>query len=175
MLRAPALFLLTLGLLLTPALALAQSAGPPLLPIIYSGTVYVDGVLLSGQRELTARVGDWESSPVLVQDGQFQLLIAGPPDSSYEGALITFRLGGLQASQQFTFTDMPEPKTETVRLDFTTAPPMPTATPTTASETPFNGESDEEGGLPLWTWVVLGVVGVGLAGGLAVWRPGFSR
>ena len=173
--RVPALLLLTLGMLLTPAVAVAQSGGPPLLPIIYDGTVYLDGTLVSSQRELTVRVGDWESTPVLVQDGQFQLLVAGPPDSTYAGAPITFWLGSLQASQQFTFTDMPEPKRETLRLDFTTAQPDPTATPITADVAPLDGGDDEDGGLPVWTWVLLVVAGLGLAGGLAVWRPGFSR
>ena len=175
MLRIPVLLLLAMGLLMTPALALAQSGGPPLLPIIYNGTVYVDGVLGSGQQELTVWVGDWESNPVVVQDGQFQLLIAGPPDSSYDGALSTFKLDGLEASQQFTFTAMSEPKSETVRLDFTTAQPDPTLTPITATPTPFSDAADMDEGLPLWTWVVLGIVGLGLAGSLAVWRPGFSR
>jgi hypothetical protein len=173
--RVPALLMLTLGMLLTPTAASAQSGGPPLLPIIYDGTVYLDGALVSDRRELTVRVGDWESNPALVQEGQFQLLIAGPPDSTYDGALITFWLDGLQASQQFTFTDMPEPKTETLRLDFTTAQPDPTATPLTTGAVPSGGEDDENGGLPLWAWVALVVAGLGMAGGLAVWRPGVSR
>ena len=135
----------------------------------------MDGVLDSGQQELTVRVGDWESNPVVVQDGQFQLLIAGPPDGSYDGALITFRLDGLEALQQFTFIAMSEPKSETVRLDFTTAQPDSTPTPITATPTPLNGGADVDEGLPVWTWVVLGIVGLGLAGGLAVWQPGFSR
>jgi len=106
--------------------AYAQSAGPPALPILYSGTVFLDDSLLSGTEKLTVRVGGWESKPANIIEGNFQLLIAGPPDSSYDGKPITFWLRGLKAEQQFVFKNLPHPKAEYITLYFFTPRSVPT-------------------------------------------------
>jgi hypothetical protein len=165
-----------LGSLLTPTLAMAQSDGPPLLPIIYNGTVYLDGVLASGQQELTLRVRGWESNPAVVQEGEFQSLIVGPPDISYADEAITFWMNGLQASQEFTLTDMMEPKIETVHLYFTTVPTNQMTTPISDNASPSSREANVgDDNRAILRWVVLGIGGLILAAGLGVWRPGFFR
>ena len=107
----------------------AQVGTPPPFPIVYRGEVYVDGVLLSDREaRLTVRVGDWESRPGLFSSssGRLLSLVAGPPDHSYIGLTITFHLGDvesgvLEASQQFVFPALGQPRLETIRLDFTSA------------------------------------------------------
>ena len=74
----------------------AQDGGPPPLPIIYDGQVFLDGELI-GDGTLTARVGDWVSDEVPVVDGAFRCarcLILGPPRFSYVGQQVTFHLAG---------------------------------------------------------------------------------
>ncbi len=124
---------LTAGLLVGLATVQAQDGGIPPLPVIYGGEVYVDGVLLAEEAELTVRVGDWESRPALVQDGRFLALIAGPPSVAYVDQPITFHLNGMEAIQRFVFPFQGVPSSETVRLEFG-SPAEPTATPTMEPE-----------------------------------------
>lgn len=142
-------------LFVTPALA--QTVQPPPLPLVYQGTVYLDGETLSRDAELAARVGDWEGVPVPVKDGAYINLIVGPPSIIYIGEEVTFHLEGLQAEQRFTFAALGEPRFETLLLDFTSIEGE-------ASPTDAGPEPPEEGG-DGFPW--LAVVGGGL-GGLAL-------
>jgi hypothetical protein len=140
-----------LAALLAPSMALAQEGGPPGLPVIYSGEVYVDGQLLAEESQLTARVGDWESQPVAVRDGKFELLVAGPPSVAYVGRDVTFHLRDMVASQQFIFPLLTQPTVETLRLDFSLPASQPAASPeeavvvpvTTSVEAPAGDEGPD--------------------------------
>ncbi len=109
----------------------AQDAGFPPWPIIYDGTVEVDGEPLSSG-SLTARVGDWTSLAVPVVDGWFACadpcLILGPPTFEYVGAEVTFHLEGIEraADLRFEFPNLSEPERKTEMLSFTKDPAVPT-------------------------------------------------
>jgi hypothetical protein len=108
----------------------AQEGGFPPWPVIYQGEVYVDGVLLEADAQLTVRVGDWESSPVVVRRGTFLNLVAGPPSHAYDNERITFHLSGMNvqpALQQFQFQVREEPLARTLRLEFGENVPLPPA------------------------------------------------
>jgi hypothetical protein len=110
--------------------ASAQDAGFPPWPIIYDGTVEVDGEPLANG-SLTARVGDWTSVAVPVIDGRFACvdpcLIAGPPTFAYVGATITFHLEGMEkpATLVFEFPNLAQPDRRTEALEFSTGGGIP--------------------------------------------------
>ena len=142
----------------------AQEGGFPPWPVIYQGEVYVDGVLLEADAQLTVRVGVWESNPVVVREGSFLNLVAGPPSRAYDGEPITFHLSGVDgqpSQQQFRFQVREQPLAQTLRLEFGEGVPLPTA-----------AAPEDEGDTP-WGLVLGLVVGfVVLAGGAlaVVWR-----
>jgi hypothetical protein len=109
----------------------AQDAGFPPWPIIYDGTVEVDGEPLSSGT-LTAHVGDWTSVAVPVVDGWFACadpcLIVGPPTFEYVGAEVTFHLESVNraAVLKFEFPNLSEPERKTEMLSFSTDPAVPT-------------------------------------------------
>ncbi len=112
--------------------------GPPPLPVIVQGTAYVDGVLMQGEAELTARILDWESRPVTVIDGVFDLLIVGPPSGAYTNQPVTFHLLEMESRQRTRFTMLGAPLALVVRLDFSerAGTPTPQLTPTELPVTP---------------------------------------
>jgi hypothetical protein len=108
----------------------AQDAGFPPWPIVYDGTVELDGEPLESGT-LTARVGDWTSTAVPVVDGWFACadlcLILGPPTFDYVGAEVTFHLDGIgrAASLKFEFPGLSEPDRQTTALEFTSDTGLP--------------------------------------------------
>ena len=123
--KAIAILVAALAMLIAiwPGQAHAQEGGAPPWPILYSGEVYFNDVLLQGNAQLTVRVGDWESKPVPVVDGRFRCadpcLIAGPPSQTYIGQRVTFHLSGEhEASHSFDFPTLPQPASETIHLYF---------------------------------------------------------
>ncbi len=155
-LGAASFYAAALVLLLSVTPALAQTVGPPPLPVVYQGAVYLDGEALSRDAELTVRVGDWESGPVPVRDGAYINLVVGPPSPDYIGEEVTFHLGGLRAEQRFAFPSLGQPRFETLRLDFT-AIEGETSLPLAGPEPP----EEDTSGFP-WLAVVGGALG-GLA------------
>jgi hypothetical protein len=106
--------------------AIAQTEFPPW-PLLYEGTVLLDGIPASG--EVFARVGDWESDHVPVEDGAFRCadpcLIVGPPSFDYIGEPVTFHLigepgssGEHVASLTYSFPRASEPSRTQVELLF---------------------------------------------------------
>ena len=106
--------------------ALAQAAFPPW-PLLYEGTVLQDGEPAEGM--VFARVGDWESDHVPVEDGAFRCadpcLIVGPPSFDYIGKPVTFHLISERdssevhvASLTFPFPEASEPSRTQVELLF---------------------------------------------------------
>ena len=126
----------------------AQADGPPPLPIIYQGEVFLDGEPVANGT-LRARIEDWETDAVPIVDGSFRCadpcLLVAPPDPAYVGSKVTFHLDGFEspATFSFDFPDLAEPRSETVRLFF---------------------ETDGGGGFP-WLWALLAVAAVVVAGG----------
>ena len=90
----------------------------PPLPIVYQGIVTVDGKRPVGEMYLTVRINDWVSNPVVVVNGEFVNLIAGPPNATYVGEVISFHLGDLQALETDIFTLLGVPEFSAVRLTF---------------------------------------------------------
>ena len=105
----------------------AQEDGPPPLPIIYQGEVFLDGAPVT-DGVLLARVGDWESDAVPVIDGTFRCadpcLLIGPPNASYVGEEVTFHLEGAEfpAEFSFDFPNLDAPRSDTVQLFFESEP-----------------------------------------------------
>jgi hypothetical protein len=101
----------------------AQEGGWPPWPIVYEGTVELDGERLESGM-LRVQLGDWVSSEVPVLDGRFacadSCLILGPPTFDYIGAEVSFHLSGLErpASLEFEFPALDEPERRTVALQF---------------------------------------------------------
>ena len=151
----------------------AQTDGPPPLPIVYQGAVYVDGVALAEDAELTVRVGDWESTPAPARNGEYINLIVGPPNLDYIGEEVSFHLDGLVAEQRLIFPSLGEPRFELLRLDFTSLEgegPLQEETPTDVAQPDGDG-----GGFP-WVPVVGGALGgVALLVALVALRPGRAR
>jgi hypothetical protein len=103
----------------------AQDNGFPPWPIIYDGTVELDGEpLKSGM--LHAEVGDWVSTEVPVVDGWFACadpcLILGPPTVDYIGTEVTFHLNGIERASilkhPMEFPALTEPDRRTITLTF---------------------------------------------------------
>ena len=101
----------------SPLYAEDTSSIPPL-PIVYQGIVTVDGERPEGEHSLTVRIENWESNPVLVSDGEFINLIAGPPSVEYVGKVISFHLGEVQADETDVFTLLGVPEFASVLLNF---------------------------------------------------------
>ncbi len=124
-----------MAVVLLLALSGVAAAQVPRIPAIFSGEARVGGQPVPDGLQLTARMGDYESKPVTVMDGQYAGLTVAPPDT-VSGGTITFHLDGIKANQtrlykagdidlsfDLTFPSLPEP-TPTV----TPVPPTPTAT-----------------------------------------------
>jgi hypothetical protein len=155
--RVGLVMLVTIALLGVLA-ARAQDVDFPPWPIIYDGTVEVDGELLSSGM-LTAHIGDWTSSAVPVVGGRFACgnpcLIVGPPTLAYVGSEVTFRLAGVERPSLLTF-DFPqlgEPDRRAVTLEFSTG-----------------------SGVSLWVTGLIGLTAVALGGGVValMFRRGAS-
>ena len=126
----------------------AQEAEFPPWPIIYDGTVEVDGDLLA-RGSLTAHIGDWTSISVPVVDGRFSCadpcLIVGPPTFAYVGSEVTFRVAGVERPSllTFDFPELDEPDRRAVTLKFSTG-----------------------SGVSVWVVGLIGLVAVGFGGGV---------
>jgi hypothetical protein len=100
----------------------ATGGGIPPLPTVYQGQVYVDGDLYQkGDDQLTVKIGDWIGRAVPIKDGNFENLIAGPPNIGYVGMDTTFHLGELVGTQMIPFSMLTEPSFEPLRIDFVSA------------------------------------------------------
>ena len=82
------------------------------MPIVYSGTVTINGSPAPDGLELFAIIGDYTSETIITKGGQYAGLAVGPPDKSYIGDKITFHIVSLpnqQSSQIDTSTNPPSP------------------------------------------------------------------
>lgn len=128
---------LTLAVAILPSDTFAQG-GPPPGGIIYYGNATVDGEPVPDGQAIVGRVGDYESKPVIVEQGRYAALSVAA-EASLNGQTVEFFLGGAQADEtdiyqphgipviktgfDLTFSGLPAP----------TSVPEPTAPP---SDTP---------------------------------------
>ena len=149
---------------------------PPVFPILYGGTVYVDGAPATAGTVIVATVGAREFHATTEPGGAYRNLLVAPPDKSYYFSPITFQLDGLTAQEQDVFLPAGSPtfKDEGYDLHFekvTGAEPtptvaaLPTVTPTavpSATATPIPTDDSDESSRGSVVWFV-GVIGAGTA------------
>ena len=118
-------------LLLSAAPASAQEQ-PPNLPTVFSGSATGGGKAVPNGFTLVARIDTrYESAPVEVKDGRYELLVVAPDDQALIGQAVTFDLEGVLANQTATY--QPGVVNTSFNLTFPKLPdptPTPTATPT---------------------------------------------
>ena len=120
--------------------------GVPPIPIVYAGTVLVDGDTPADGLTLTARIdAGYEAEPVQVVGGRFRGLTIGLDNSNLLGSLVTFYLNGEVPSDQSVklvplggeFLELTFPRLPTPPPTPTPAPTqVPTITPTPRSALP---------------------------------------
>ena len=110
----------------------------PVSPAVYNGDAKLaDGSNVPDGLTIVARIGeDYESEPVEVDAGRYQVLIIAPGNQTFIARTITFHLDGVQALETDTFTPGKSGPNNT-RLIFgltfpslPAVPPTPTPTPT---------------------------------------------
>jgi len=82
------------------------------MPIVYSGSVTINGSPAPDGLELFATISDYKSENIIIIGGQYAGLAVGPPDKSYTGDKITFHLVNLpsqKASQIDNSINPPSP------------------------------------------------------------------
>ena len=106
----------------------AQAQQLPPAPYLYSGRAIAGGSAVPDGFTIFARVGVYESPAVTVSGGKYPGLTVAPPNSSFQGATVTFHLGPVQAEETDTFRVLGFP---TIRSGFDlTFPSLPQPTPT---------------------------------------------
>ena len=142
----------------TQGLPMRAVSAQPLLPALYSGNATAGGVPVPDGFLITARIQDYVSEPVPVQNGRYELLQVSPQGVAFTGKTITFHLDGAQADEtdtfipakfrfsfDLTFPSLPEPTpTPTVEP---TETPTTTATPETAQPAVYSGPIVVAGGV----------------------------
>ena len=127
------------GSRLTAGVAAAQEFPPQ--PVIYSGAVTVSSGEDPDGFFVTARVLDYEASPVEVVSGAYSALIVSLPDNTYANLTLTFHLDGQQALETDTSLapGLPLPKSN-FNLTFAKLPdPTPTPTPVVVTPAVYSG------------------------------------
>ena len=116
----------------------SSAQGVPPIPAVYSGIVTADGAPVPDGFQIYARIGStYQSEPVTVTDGEYEVLTVAPPNANFAGQVVTFFIEDIQAAEtdswvsgnfdtnfDLTFAQLPEPTP--------TPSPVPTDTPTPA-------------------------------------------
>ena len=82
------------------------------MPIVYSGSVTVNGSPAPDGVEIFAKISDYKSESIIINGGQYAGLAVGPPDKSHIGHKITFHIVSLpsqKASQIDTSINLSSP------------------------------------------------------------------
>ena len=104
------------------------SGGPPTWPQLYSGNATAAGQPVPAGFTIIARVGNYESQPIITLDGRYLALTVAPFDEDLWGDPITFHLvapGGaeVQAREVETFRQRNQPTVDnTFPLQFPRLP-----------------------------------------------------
>ena len=171
---------LLLGLL--PALvwiALASLSGgggitaqefPPF-PILYGGHVWINDEPAPPGTVLVVRVGDYETSTMVEEDGLYRNLLVQPQSSDYYGQTVTFHARGAAAQEGDVFTQAGAPEFKTAfDLHFLLSETEPLLTPSVQA-TPtlvVDPEDGTSGQRSVFLITLLAVVGVAVAVGVLV-------
>ena len=75
----------------------------PPYPILYGGTVVINGELAPPGTQVSARVGDYVTDVLVEENGGYRNLLLQPPRSEYYGLEITFHVLGALAEERDTF------------------------------------------------------------------------
>ena len=128
---------LTLAATVFPSEVFSQGGLPPG-GIIYFGSATVNGEPVPDGHTIVARVGDYESNPVTVENGKYESLAVSSPKSSHAGQPVTFHLGDVQADSTDIYQPYQIPFIKTgFDLEFSALPePTPGPTATASPETP---------------------------------------
>ena len=119
-----------------------RSALPPPLPALYLGTITAAGQPVPDGMILVGRIGNYETPPVIIEDGRYDVLKVTPPDGSFIGKALTFHLGDVEADQRSVF--QPGQAHHFFNLTFAT---LPEATPTPViAPSVYSGEIVVAGG-----------------------------
>lgn len=163
--------------------ALSAQEPIPAIPLLYSGRVYVEGRPAPDGLQILARIVDYETEPVEVEDGWYMVLQVAPPGTGYANRTITFHAtfgaDEVEALETAIYRppDLTKPgsitPTQDLHFDRLPMPPptptptaTPTITPTPTAALPIPGDPTV-GAASVW---VLVVGAVGLMVGLAVLR-----
>ena len=104
------------------------SGGPPTWPQVYSGNATASGQPVPAGFTVIARVGNYESQPIITLEGRYLALTVAPFDEDLWGRPITFHLvapGGaeVQAEETETFNQSNQPTVDnTFPLQFPRLP-----------------------------------------------------
>ena len=141
-----------------------QAQQLPVSPAIYNGSATLEsGTPVPSGYTIVARIGDeYESKPIEVKDGRYQILIVSPPSQLFIGRTITFHMSGVVANEpdsfspgksgpantrllfNLTFPSLPEPTPTPTGTPTNT--PLPTATPRVAPTLVYSGKIIISGG-----------------------------
>ena len=125
---------LTLAVTILPSDTFAQGGLPPG-GITYYGNATIDGEPVPDGYTIVGRVGDYESKPVIVEQGRY-VALSVEAEASLAGQTVTFFLGDIQANETDIYDARPGavPHIETgFNLTFSGLP-APTPAPTSVPE-----------------------------------------
>jgi hypothetical protein len=186
--------LAAVALVLAAVPLVASAQGIPSLPVLYKGQVSVGGEPAPDGLLIFARILDYETAPVEVEDGQYRMLQVAPPSASYAGKEIVFYAtygfgevqaleraiyripdltvpGSLTPTKDLSFPQLPPPPPTPTLTPTPTVTPTPTMTPTPTPALPIPGDPTV-GTLAVW---VLVAGALALVGGLVVLRLARAR
>ncbi len=134
---------------LATSIAVAQDAGSiPPIPSFFIGTVTIEDGSAADGLFITGRIDDYESEPVIIENGRYDLLFVAPPDDSFRNKTITFHINGIQANETISFN--PGSANLSFELTFPSVPqPTPTPTPIVIGPAVYSGQVVIAGGIPI--------------------------
>ena len=138
----------------------------PPFPILYGGHVWINDEPAPPGTVLVARVGDYETSTVVEEDGRYQNLLVQPKSSDYYDLPITFHALEATAQENDTFLQSGAPEFKTAfDLHFHLSQTGPSAQPTPTLVVVPDDASDQRSVLLI---ALLAVAGVVVAAGVLV-------
>ncbi|MCZ6789343.1 MAG: hypothetical protein O7D33_05315 [Chloroflexi bacterium] len=148
---------------------IAAQEFPPF-PILYGGQVWINEEAAPPGTVLVVRVGDYETSAVVEEDGLYRNLLVQPNSSDYYNLPITFHTLEATAQESDTFLNSGAPEFKTAfNLHFsiseTEPSPAPSAQATPSLVVVQDGASDQRSVLLI---ALLAVVGGVVAAGVLV-------
>ena len=154
---------------------IAAQEFPPF-PVLYGGHVWINDEPAPPGTVLVARVGDYEASAVVEEDGLYRNLLVQPQSSDYYGQTVTFHAGGATAEEQDEFPRAGEPVFKTdfdLHLQLPEAESSPAA-PVQATTVP-RAEPDSASRLVLLIALLIAVGVAAVAGVLVALRKRYRH